>query len=384
MGSFPFKRVIRSLLSRAQNRIPTAPFRLPDNLATPDFLEDLASRRIRYVVLPWSPWALDANDPEVHVLVHDDDAPAITDLLVRSHDSKNTAVCPYTAHFLPSFGWNHTSLFPPYLARGILERRIDSGGIWFPSPIDSFRSLVFNALYHEGGELNATPLPESGSRIVGSVIQRKALELGLEPTLDPDVLDAYLGAVDWRPSLDRLEYWGEQIAFCRAVAERLRMQITAPKGLAVFVVRDAASDENAMRTILSILETFGFEIIYRRNLRQNERDQMARYARGGDWGPGPFSRSGGAPAVVIVVKDPNPVVPRNNANVSSPVVDNERIFSAKVQIREAWNSSRTRDRWENVIHASDNAYQASCYVRLAGDDSILDMLVSGNEIPDPN
>lgn len=359
---------LRSLAPWRDRPTPVAD-RLPAHLSAKAFCEDLVLRGLRHVVLPWS--CPERDGATVEILACDDDAGAILGLLEPQRRALQAECRVYSVHFLPKFGWNQSSLLPPYLAEAVIARGVVQDGVRLPCREDAFHCLAFHVLYHLGlgdDDISRTDGPQSD---LVSDLRRRAVETGLDRILDRSTLDAHLGAMDWRPSLDRLEYWGQWVPYCRELARGNGSMVDAPCGLAVFLIRELGSDETTVAGVEQTLKAHGFEVLLRRALTPAARNRVSRYVRGGDWGPGPFPLGGGGPAILLAVRDPAPALPSQSTDAGSDAVDNQRITEVKLALRDGWNQGRAKEQHANIVHGSDNAHHAARYLELAGEESVL-------------
>jgi hypothetical protein len=113
----------------------------------------------------------------------------------------------------------------------------------------------------------------------------------------------------------------------------------------------------------SLLSHHGFQVISTKVLNESESRYAATCIRGGNWGRGPWQTSGGAPAVVIVTFDPEPIKPTSRQRKEFPRLTNARLL-VKKKIRDALNVGLPERRQCNVLHSSDNGREALEYLRV--------------------
>jgi hypothetical protein len=336
------------------------------------FFRDLLRRNCRYVALRWF-----ENLPELEpgedldLLIADDELGAFEQLL---HPIEGAIPCDvYTVSGLPATDYRHVAYYPPYLAEQILDRRVLSKGLFsIPSTQDYFFSLAYHALYHKGlsagiptslQNLSSSDNPEHDYvNKLAALADRCGFEV-IPFTMES--LDEFLLSHGWRPPLDTLarlaphNRWIKKRFFSsREPADPIY------HGLVVFVLRERARQMKMVAEIEDFLRTSGFEIVSAKHLSDDEAAETAKHIRGGNWGCGPWPKSGGRPAVVIVGRDANPLPVTHAMLNEHPLLDNARIPAIKESIRTAMNSRMQESQLCNVIHSSDSAQHALEYLRI--------------------
>jgi hypothetical protein len=201
-----------------------------------------------------------------------------------------------------------------------------------PCMEDQFRGLAFHALYHDGYDsglpadrVASGDVSPKGNRYAGE-LARLSRELCLDIPLTLGDLDCYLDSVGWRPPIDTLGRWGAGNKWCAEIYGRLVRDSRAPRGLGVLVVRQRAGAPDAMSRIDELIHHHGFETLACEALDQQQIASGTRYLRGGNWGKGPYPRSGGPPHTAIVVVDPSPTMPPQKAKEIHPGLENGRAL----------------------------------------------------------
>jgi hypothetical protein len=190
-----------------------------------------------------------------------------------------------------------------------------------------------------------------------------------------------LGDHGWRPSLDYIEKAQPKDAWRDVLIENGYAALPRKPGLAVFLLREAVLTKNdAPDLIRSYLEAEGFNILAVKELSSGERENIASELRGGDWGTGPFKRSGGQPAIMIVALDVFPRKPTGKLARKQPDLENMLVGTCKSAIRKWWNSSQSEDEKCNIVHSSDNCRQAFDYVELAAPELADQVLRDADEL----
>lgn len=340
------------------------------------FLEGLADRAVRHVVLRWFE-RLPELDPgeDIDLLVADEHVGAVEEAIAAL---PGTIPCDlYSVSGLQGTESEGMAYYPPALAEQILARsRAWSGRYRVPSGPDHFLSLAYHAVYRKGVR-SGLPTLRSDVRRDGppehdyaATLARLARENGIAVELTLEGLDACLASRGWRPPHDtliRLSLSNRWLA--RRMEELVERAEVEHRGLAVFVVREVACALGLGGQVVECLRAAGFTILRERLLGGEARSRVLHGVRGGNWGKGPWPRSGGGPAMLVVALDPSPVRPGAEVRERYPGLSNERVL-AKERIRHALNEGLAPDERCNMLHSSDNASEAVEYLRLAMPDEM--------------
>jgi len=336
------------------------------------FFQQLAERKIRYVVLRWFD-DLPQIEPgeDVDLLVADEDLPKLSDLFSRS---RTTLPCDvYSLTGLPGSDFRKMAYYPPYLSKKIIERAETLRGVYrVPCKRDHFMSLAFHALYHKGYKSGletklkpSTPPKKNPDHDYRAILARLASELSIDVRIDLESLDEYLMGEGWRPPFDmlaRLAWWNSWIED-RFFSQGLEVEPEL-RGVAVFMVRSRAIELGRSDGAETELESHGFQVIHSETLTPEQQKVVALHIRGGNWGKGPWLHSGGLPARVIVAWDPKPLLVDPKTREKYPLLDNGRILRAKVALRQSFLQGLSkRDRF-NPMHSADNDVQTWEYLAI--------------------
>ena len=347
-------------------------------LTVAEFFQHLEDRQVRYVVLRWFeqlPQVERGHD--IDLLIADEHVDRLVDLLTywpvgQPIDLYSVSGAPsydYSPWFVEGPERHAMALFPPHLSRCILERAVVRDGLFrVPSKQDHFLSLAYHAAYlkgpYSGLRSRAQPQrqPASSSHDYAAALKELATGAGLRlphpPTFED--LDDLLARHGWRPppdTLERLALWSPWLQ------SRIYHGATAaPEGLVVFFIRQQAVDDGLGQILIRGLELRGFEILLVRDLDADERAWLTRATRGGNWGPGPYSRSGGLPACAVAALDVFPAAPAAPEPCAAPP-DNDRVQTTKVLVRRWVSSAQPLADQYNPLHSTDNKRQAWDIVR---------------------
>ncbi len=338
------------------------------DLGVETFFRSLIELNVRYVCLRWHedlPRLKDGED--IDLLVDDLDLPQIETLLTGKKD-EGIPVDLYTVSGMPGTDYCTVPYFPPALARFALDKsRLFKGLVKIPHPLSYFYTMCFHVVYHKG---LASGLPATGGseslasadHDYASALTRLAQDAHLPiPEMNLSELDQVLDTAGWKPSTDTLRKYCRRNNWLKNEIIRNATKLDPVfDGLAVFFVRELAVPW--LDQILSLLHQDGFEILERRNLKAHEVGRLASQIRGGNWGRGPWSLSGGKPATVLIAYD---CFPRMEDAPDDPTnVANSRIQRTKERIRNVIVGSLPNGERFNGLHSSDLPQEALEYIEL--------------------
>jgi hypothetical protein len=341
------------------------------------FFETLAEREISYTALRWFETLPEvAPGEDIDLLVADDDVAAVSELLSdRDVFGRKQKVDLYSVTGLPGTSWRGLPYFSVKLARQLLDASVVYKDRYrVPRVEDHFDSLAYHAVYHKGlsSGLPVTaasddPVPSSPDHAYAAELASLASRLGHDVDISLAGLDAYLGRKGLRPPPDTLERLAHRNPWIGA--EFFGSDETTDEvwsGLAVFLVRAEAA---AWRDrVARELDARGFEVLHVDDVPAERAEEASTAMRGGNWGPGPWPRSGGEPSDYVVAYDPMPRV----GTLPTGEESNLRIVEAKAAIRRLILADVEPARRFNPVHSSDTPRQALHYLELLEDPSAID------------
>jgi hypothetical protein len=203
--------------------------RIPTALGVQGLLDAMNEQGIDYAVLRWFDQLPEVDEGEdLDVLVSDEHAPMVDQLLTRSADEGRIPCDVYSVRGRAGFKWRNTAYYPPHLAAGLLDRSVPHpSGAHVLCPKDHFHALAFHALYHKG---HVSGLPVSASEGPRSdnpehnylrTLSGLATELGLDVDITMEDLDRHLHQEGWRPALDTLAKWSPNNPWVEQLHESL-------------------------------------------------------------------------------------------------------------------------------------------------------------------
>ena len=353
--------------------IPNARRYISPVLGVTDFFTTLNKQQVSYTILRWFedlPVIMPGED--IDMLVADKDIETI-ESVIRQHPG----IIPcdiYTVSGLPGTAYKNMAYYPPLLAEQILAGTITAKGTFLvPNREIHFYSLAYHAIYHKGQK---SGIPWSEENVIATEIEPEheysqilrdlAQSLGITVDITLKDLDYFLNSINWRPSEDTLARLDSSHIWLNSASnDELKSSISSDvKGLAVFFIRQKALELNLESEIIDLLTKAGFNLIESLVLTPEAAKRVKYQVRGGNWGKGPWSESGGNPAMVIVAVDLMPKEPTKEELAKQPHLSNGRI-TVKNKIRDAVNQSLPVDQQCNTVHSSDNEREAWNYLEIA-------------------
>ena len=342
-------------------------------LGVASFFASLNSQDISYAILRWFE-DLPAIEPgeDIDMLVADADIEKVEALI-----QKHPGIIPcdiYTTTGLPGTAYKNMAYYPPQLAEQILARSTKIKDTFLvPDPKIHFYSLAYHAIYHKGQKSGIPPSvaeevtkEKNPEHEYSQILEDLAKSLDFEVEITLKDLDRFLASIDWRPSEDTLARLDSSEIWLDSSKDRSSSlpDISEIAGLAVFFVRQKALELNLGSTISDLLIKEGFNIIDTTILDPEAARRVKYQVRGGNWGRGPWSESGGDPAMVIVAVDLMPQKPTQKELAKQPHLSNSRI-TVKDKIRDAVNQTLAKEKQCNTVHSSDNEREAWNYLEIA-------------------
>lgn len=341
---------------------------IPHRLGVEGFLFRVQDHGARHAVLRWFDKLPEIADGEdLDLLVDDSSLEFVRDLL-----DKGPGVQPvdlYSAGELPGADYREMPYFPPRQAEQLLaDAQLLCGVCAVPSAHDHLFSLAYHALYHKGfasgipSQFGRRRLRRAPEHDYPAVLDDLARRLGMEVRVTMEDLDRMLDAHHWRPPNDMLVRLSRRNRWIQLLLDQQKAE-DEDRGLAVFLLRSEALHRGGVEKAVQLLQQHGFCIVESRLFTPKHSRSLAQSVRGGNWGRGPWSVSGGPPVAAIIVYDMDPTTPTRSQKKRFPFVTNSRLL-VKQDIRDAFNAGYPQDQHCNVVHSSDNGREALDYFRL--------------------
>jgi hypothetical protein len=341
---------------------------IPHWLGVEGFFGGLQSANIRHAVLRWFETLPHvAAGEDLDLLVDDASLESVRKLLDSGPGLQ--AIDLYSVCGAPGADYRKLPYYPPYLADQLLERaEVHRGLCSVPAPHDHFLSLAYHAIYHKGhasglaADGNSQPRVKRPEHDYARILADLAKRLSMVVPITIAGLDAWLDAQGWRPPHDMLVRLARKNRALRPLAEQTDGN-QGDASLAVFLVRREAVSRGGVKRAAKLIEEHGFEIVETISVAPDRVESVARSLRGGNWGAGPWPKSGGDPVAAIVTHDPEPIRPSRRERRKFPFLANARLLK-KDAIRDAFNANRPTAEHCNAIHSSDNGREARDYLRI--------------------
>lgn len=341
---------------------------IPHWLGIEGFFGGLHAGNIRHAVLRWFeslPHVAPGED--LDLLIDDASLDGVRKLLDSGPGLQ--AIDLYSVCGAPGADYRKLPYYPPYLADQLLSGVMTHRELCsVPAPRDHFLSLAYHAVYHKGHasglatDDNSPPKCKRPDHNYARILADLARRLSIDVPITIAGLDAWLDSHGWRPPHDMLVRLARKNRALRSLVEKGRVE-DADASLAVFLLRREAVARGGVKRASKLLADHGFQIVETINFAPDRINSIARSLRGGNWGPGPWPKSGGEPVAAIVVHDPAPIRPTRRERRRFPFLSNARLL-AKDAIRDAFNANQPKAEHCNAIHSSDNAREARDYLRI--------------------
>lgn len=337
------------------------------DLAPVDFFRSLNSTGIRYVLLRW--WRsfplIDANE-DFDILVHGDDFPALDKFLGTS---KSGVKCDIYAH--DGSTTNRTQkgpYFPLTLALDTLAARtLHAGLVYIPSPKMYFATLAYHAVFHKGKTAGLPGFPIIDNNIdrdhdyVTELSDAAARCSAAVRSIDVVSINSWLQENSYGPSLDMLSKLVERRPELEMFAELPSQAMVTTEGeVFLLVVRErGGKDRTFVAELLALIAKKQFELVKILQLTETHIAAASSF-RGGNWGRGPYPKSGGPPHSLIIGYDwyPKPPARRN----PHPLLRNANLTVLKNDARNLFNKRQWPWHYCNVAHSPDNEQEALEYL----------------------
>jgi hypothetical protein len=341
---------------------------IPHWLGVEGFFGGLQAAKIRHAVLRWFetlPHVVAGED--LDLLVDDATLESVRKLLDSGPGLQ--AVDLYSVCGAPGADYRKLPYYPPYLADQLLARAETHRELCsVPAPHDHFLSLAYHAVYHKGHASGLAADGDSQPRVkrpehdYARILADLAKRLSMVVPITIAGLDNWLDAQGWRPPHDMLVRLARKNRALRPLVEQTKSG-DADASLAVFLVRREALARGGVKRAAKLIAEHGFEVVETISFAPDRIESIARSLRGGNWGAGPWPKSGGDPVAAIVTRDPAPISPSRRERRKFPFLANARLLK-KDAIRDAFNVNRPAAEHCNAIHSSDNGREARDYLRI--------------------
>ncbi len=340
-----------------------------------EFFQRLLNANVECVVLRWFE-KLPVLPPgeDIDLLVRDEHIPHVESLLTRDPGGHAQAIDVYSVSGLAGNNYVGLPYFPPEFSDEIIKSREWILGLYpIPSPVHHFWSMAYHAVYHKA-ERSGLAFDRQGgvtcaehdySAILGAM--GESLGLSFAPTLES--MHKLLGRHGRAPELGMLRKLAARSDWLKKISQR-PLPDEYNGQICVFVVREWASERMLSEKIRENLEDNGLVVIKEVSLSREQKGRVSQRVRGGNWGSGPWPKSGGGPAELLACYSPHPTHPEETVQQRHPFLTDSRVQSLKTGIRDEINRSLRPNERVNPLHSSDDDAEAREFLQ-AVDEQLL-------------
>ncbi len=343
-----------------------------------DFLKFLDGLGARYVALRWHDKILhDLPMRDIDLLIADEDIKKVTQNLDGLVGRKKVHM--HSVNGGEREKVDQMAYFPPKISRRIIENRVKlTDNVGFrPSDHDHFFSLAYHAVVDKGA---ASGLPEAPGIAADpenkyyKELKRLRDVLGLDVSIDLESLVVCLEKNHWLPPADRLakfvarnEWLKKRMATVPSATSHINGDYT------VMLIREIVREWGILPELLADLRKMGFQIVFEKELKGEEREHICTEIRGGNWSPGPWKTNGGRPFYALLLFDPKPIKMTRKQLTQFPFVQNARLLN-KSKWREKVNARFPKAQQANFVHASDNTHEAYEYLSVIAPQAVDELM----------
>lgn len=351
---------------------------IPQNFTRKSFLQHLKISSLDYVILRWFDKleSFKGNlEEDIDILINDNSVKKISDIL-----NSNVGILPVDIYSLS--GTNGTSYaglpyYPYNFSKDILKTKIiHNDNFYIPNKINYLLSLTYHIVFHKSVK-SGLPISDkiknnqnqdvdhAYKSIVQKELDKNEIKLKKITLLN---LKKILEEFKCTPSYDlllKLSNIKKNDEFIKMLIkskeESIKNDFKKIVGLSILIIRERAYKYFRAEKVLSILDSFGFEVLDMNEIEENLIDNIKENIRGGNWGQGPFKISGGYPIYYIVAYDPFYVEPSKEVLIKYPNLENEKIVALKRELRNFFSNNLSEYGF-NGVHSSDNFYESIDYL----------------------
>ena len=342
---------------------------LRPGLSVGKFFKELNQRGVSYVVMRWFEELPETRTEEdIDILIADEDIDKIWDLFGQNRNKQKFDIYNVTG----SRGHHFKNLpyYPPELARQVLANRTWHKEIFaVPDTRRYFLSLAYHAVFHKGSKSGIPNRHHADEEFNAdhdyiSYLRNLAEPAGFSGRDFEEFNDLYqlLSVEGWVPEFDTLRKLAEHDPWLRDLLPESAEDISDGE-MVVFIVRQWVVDHDKLDTVKQIIQKKGLEILKSVVLEGEAKNRAVNKIRGGKWDKGPFPKSGGPPAAVIICFDYHPRKPDKLTRKTHPFVKNHNVM-LKYTIRDYINEEMLYFNHVNSIHSADNEVEAFEYLKL--------------------
>ena len=329
-----------------------------------EFFEELNRRKLNYVVLRWFEELPSVpHGEDIDILVSDAHFECVRELC-NPYDNGNQKIDLYSASGKYGTNYKGTAYLTSKLANSTLASAyVGDNGVRRPSDEMYFLALCYHIVFHKGmksglafnkDEKDKFSLPEHNYYEI--LCEYKDTYLNSNKEISMERLFRLLQQHEFIPETDSINLLGRDDAWIRRLLPQNDDRLSIGGELIVFVLRDWLRSTGREADVLEELKNQKLHIIDVITPNKSEIKLITEKVRGGNWGKGPYARSGGKPYKLVVAFDYNP-------NFVGSLKINSNL-NAKIRIRDKINQKLFFWQQVNCIHSSDTEIEALEYLSL--------------------
>lgn len=339
---------------------------LRPHLDIPTLFELLKKRDVNFVVLRWFedlPFIEKGED--IDILIDDDDLSKIIDLF--AHIPVGQAFDIYSFSGLEGTSYKGLPYYPPILAEKIVKSRVLYNNLYYiPDKKHYFLSLAYHAVYHKGKTSGLRNLHDGyraeADHNYEKYLQQLANELGLQVDISFQGLHHFLKKNNWVPNFDTLRKLSANDSWLYSLLQEYILTDLGDGEFIVFVLREWVVRHKKLDFILKYITDKKIDILFVKELSEQEKKSATMGLRGGKWDRGPFPVDGGKPAFVVACFDYHPIALSKKQQDRQPFIKNANVL-IKNRIRNEINGNKIWFQWANFIHSADDEIEAWDYIQ---------------------
>lgn len=348
-----------------ENHLPT--ITKNNTIAAPNNVDDieklityLNAESIQYVILRNYEYLpeLHREHGDVDFLVEDTDVDKVRGYILDNPGHQSIGIHTVA---IPSSKVESVPYLPPKKARELIKERIPGRcNSWIPKPESAFQSYAYHCVYNKGV---ASGVPSEHADIpINAVLdndyiknlKRLANAAGItDIEFTMEGLDRYLEATGWRPHSDTLLKLAEKNIWIKKHFFS-KIDCDQDASFVVMILRKHDLSDQCRQDIFSMIESYGFKVIFNEPLAGKKKTIAEESLRGGVWiGRNERSSKEYLPSDFMVITD---LYTLNK----SKVLFAYRVRLLKQRIRQ--QISRL-EHGSNILHSTDNTTEAIEYIK---------------------
>jgi predicted Ser/Thr protein kinase len=355
-----------------EDRLKTRKY-IPYPFEREEFLLFMKEMKYNYVVLRWFDDIRNYKglDEDIDILMDDDDVTRFS-----NEFSEAIGIYPIDLYSISGLeGSNYQGLpyYPHPFSKQILENKIlYQDKFYIPNPEYHLLSFIYHILFHKAStsglkmndinSINNNFIPEHDyENVLQNLFCKYNIAFRKDITLEN--LYEFLKLKNIKPTYDLItklsDTKGKDIWYDKLINTEqiyLSQQYPMIEGLTIFILRYEAFF--LLDELIKLLDFHGFDVIKKGEIRDTI--LATHNMRGGNWGKGPFKKSGGIPFYYIIAYDAFGSKPKDDLLKKYPRLSNRKVLILKENFREYCIDKDGE--YFNGLHSSDNFFESIQYL----------------------